>query len=79
MLSASKPLLSPTSLTAMAIRLPPHAPTHYAPPHRRTPPFCSIARAAPSPSTTATAVLLPPSPKFLCPLPWARKKWRQSS
>ncbi|XP_048546448.1 protein DJ-1 homolog C-like [Triticum urartu] len=63
MLSASKPILAPTSLTAMAIRLPPHAPTHYALPHRRTPPFRSIARAAPSPSTTSTAVSLPPSPK----------------
>nr|XP_020184007.1 protein DJ-1 homolog C [Aegilops tauschii subsp. strangulata] len=63
MLSTSKPLLAPTSLTAMAIRLPPHAPTHYAPPHWQTPPFRSITRVAPSPSTTATAVSLPPSPK----------------
>ncbi|VAI89195.1 unnamed protein product [Triticum turgidum subsp. durum] len=63
MLSASKPLLALTSLTAMAIRLPPHTPTHYAPPHRRTPPFRSITRAALSPSTTAMAVSLPPSPK----------------
>ncbi|KAM3191698.1 hypothetical protein ACQJBY_069142 [Aegilops geniculata] len=63
MLPASKPLLALTSLTAMAIRLPPHAPTHYAPPHRRTLPFRSIARAAPSPSTTATTISLPPSPK----------------
>ncbi|KAM3207065.1 hypothetical protein ACQJBY_062326 [Aegilops geniculata] len=64
MLSASKPLLSQSPLTAMAIRPPPpHAPTHYALPHRRTSPFRSVVRAAPSSSTAATAVSLPPSPK----------------
>jgi hypothetical protein len=63
MLSASKSLLSPSPLTAMAIRPPPHAPTNYATPHRRTSPFCSVTRAAPSSFTATTAVSLPPSPK----------------
>uniref|UniRef100_A0ACD5YA13 Uncharacterized protein n=1 Tax=Avena sativa TaxID=4498 RepID=A0ACD5YA13_AVESA len=69
MFSASKFLLSPASLPAMALRPPSYLPARCAP-YSRPPPFGSVARATPCLSAAATAVSSSPSTtkKVLVPI-----------